>query len=99
MELINYNTKNNIKIKARKTFLDECIKESYRSLRKINDLQRTKCFVDYSKSSITNDKINIGKKEEAPPKEKRIFPSFEYKSIYKYTFNGRLPRTKKKFPI
>ena len=99
MELINYNTKNNIKIKAQKTFLDECIKESYRSLRKINDLQRTKCFVDYSKSSITSDKINIGKKEEAPPKEKRIFPSFEYKSIYKYTFNGRLPRTKKKFHI
>ena len=95
MELIAYNTKNNIKIKNEKTFLDECIKESYRSLIDLNDNSQSKCFVDYSKSSITSEKIP-GKKEEASKKEKLIFPGFEYRNIFKYTFNGKLPRHNKK---
>jgi NifU-like protein involved in Fe-S cluster formation len=94
IELINYNTKDNIKIKNEQNFLDECIKESYRSLRNIKDLNKSKCFVDYSKSSIMGDKLAMKKKEEAPIKEKLIFPGFEYKSIYRYTFNGKLPRSK-----
>ena len=94
IELINYNTKDNIKIKNEQNFLDECIKESYRSLRNIKDLSKSKCFVDYSKSSIMGDKLAMRKKEEAPIKEKLIFPGFEYKSIYRYTFNGKLPRSK-----
>ena len=94
IELINYNTKDNIKIKNEQNFLDECIKESYRSLRNIKDLNKSKCFVDYSKSSIMGDKLAMRKKEEAPIKEKLIFPGFEYKSIYRYTFNGKLPRSK-----
>lgn len=95
MELINYNTKNNIQIKNEQTFLNECLKESYRSLRNIKDLQRSKCFVDYSKSSIMSDKLSTRRKEQAPPKEKAFFPGFEYKSIYKYTFNGKLNLNKK----
>ena len=94
MELISYNTKNNIKIKNEETFLNECIKESYRSLRDISNFQQIKCFVDYSKSSIMSDKLATKKNEEASPKEKVFFPGFEYKSIYRYTFNGKLPRTK-----
>ena len=94
MELINFNTKNNIKIKNEQNFLNECIKESYRSLRNIKDLNKSKCFVDYSKSSIMSDKLAMRKKDEAPTKENLIFPGFEYKSIYRYTFNGKLPRSK-----
>ena len=94
MELISYNTKNNIKIKNEQIFLNECIKESYRSLRNIKDLNRSKCFVDYSKSSIMGDKLAMKKNEEPPTKEKIIFPGFEYKSIYRYNFNGRLGKNK-----
>ena len=94
MELISYNTKNNIKVKNEQIFLNECIKESYRSLRNIKDLNRSKCFVDYSKSSIMGDKLAMKKNEEPPTKEKIIFPGFEYKSIYRYNFNGRLGKNK-----
>ena len=94
MELISYNTKNNIKIKNEQIFLNECIKESYRSLRNIKDLNRSKCFVDYSKSSIMGDKLAMKKNEDPPTKEKIIFPGFEYKSIYRYNFNGRLGKNK-----
>ena len=97
MELISYNTKNNIKVKNEQTFLDECIKESYRSLRNINNMNeshQSKCFVDYSKSSIMSDKMSVKKNVEAPPKEKIFYPGFEYKSIYKYTFNGKLRQKK-----
>ena len=94
MELISYNTKNNIKVKNEQIFLNECIKESYRSLRNIKDLNRSKCFVDYSKSSIMGDKLTMKKNEDPPTKEKIIFPGFEYKSIYRYNFNGRLGKNK-----
>ena len=94
MELISYNTKNNIKVKNEQIFLNECIKESYRSLRNIKDLNRSKCFVDYSKSSIMGDKLTMKKNEDPPIKEKIIFPGFEYKSIYRYNFNGRLGKNK-----
>ena len=94
MELISYNTKNNIKVKNEQIFLNECIKESYRSLRNIKDLNRSKCFVDYSKSSIMGDKLTMKKNEDPPTKEKIIFPGFEYKSIYRYNFNGRLVKNK-----
>ena len=94
MELISYNTKNNIKVKNEQIFLNECIKESYRSLRNIKDLNRSKCFVDYSKSSIMGDKLAMKKNDEPPTKEKIIFPGFEYKSIYRYNFNGRLGKNK-----
>ena len=94
MELISYNTKNNIKVKNEQIFLNECIKESYRSLRNIKDLNRSKCFVDYSKSSIMGDKLAMKKNEDPPTKEKIIFPGFEYKSIYRYNFNGRLGKNK-----
>ena len=99
MELINFNTKNNIKIKNEQIFLDECIKESYRSLRNIKDLNRSKCFVDYSKSSVVGDKLGTKKNEEPPIKKKIFFPAFEYKNIYRYTFNGKLPRTKRNLMI
>ena len=92
--VINYNTKDNIKIKNEQNFFDECLKESYRSLRNIKDLSKSKCFVDYSKSSIMSDKLGMRKKDETLTKEKLIFPGFEYKSIYRYTFNGKLPRSK-----
>ena len=99
MELISYNTKNNIKLKNEQIFLDECIKESYRSLRNIKDLNKIKCFVDYSKSSIMGDKLGSKKNEEPPTKEKLIFPGFEYRSIYRYSFNGRLTRTKRNLKV
>ena len=81
MELISYNTKNNIKVKNEQIFLNECIKESYRSLRNIKDLNRSKCFVDYSKSSIMGDKLAMKKNEEPPTKEKIIlfFPNLPLK--------------------
>lgn len=99
MELIHYNTKNNIKAKAEKEFLNECLKETYRSLRRINPLYNTKCFVDYSRSNIIKDINEIyGKKNnEAPPKEKKIYDGFEYKNIYKYSFDGNLTRHKKTY--
>ena len=99
MELISYNTKNNIKVKNEQIFLNECIKESIRCLRNIKDLNRSKCFVDYSKSSIMSDKLDNRKKEEPPTKEKMIFPGFEYKSVYRYNFNGKLTKNKKKFML
>ena len=99
IELISYNTKNNIKVKNEQIFLNECIKESIRCLRNIKDLNRSKCFVDYSKSSIMSDKLDNRKKEEPPTKEKMIFPGFEYKSVYRYNFNGKLTKNKKKFML
>ena len=99
MELIHFGTKNNIKVKNEQTFLDECIKESYRSLIDINDYHKSKCFVDYSKSSIKNDKIMSKNNDEAPKKEKIFFSGFEYRNIYKYNFNGRLMRNKKKLIV
>ena len=95
LELINYNTKNNIKVKNEQTFLDECIKESYRSLIDITDDHKSKCFVDYSKSSIKNDKALSKNNDEAPKKEKIFFTGFEYRNIYKYNYNRRLIRNKK----
>ena len=94
MELIHYNTKNNIKVKAEEEFLKECLKESYISLRKINTFDKSKCFVDYSKSSASHDNIDIfnRKKSEIKPKEKKLFFGFEYKNIFRYRFNGKLTR-------
>lgn len=95
-DLINYNTKNNIRIKNEQTFLDECNKESIRNLFEINDTHKTKCFVDYYKSSISNDNIFKKTSEEKKVKEKIIFPGFEYKNIIKYHFNRKLNRAKNK---
>lgn len=95
-ELINYNTKNNIRLKNEQTFLDECMKESVRNLFEINDTYKTKCFVDYYKSSISNDNIFKKKNEEKKVKEKIIFPGFEYKNIIKYHYNRKLNRAKNK---
>ena len=98
MELIHYNTKNNIKVKAEEEFLKECLKESYRSLRKINTFENSKCFVDYSKSNANHDNNNIFniKKIEIEPKEKKLFSGFEYKNVFRYIFDGKLPKTQKR---
>ena len=40
------------------------------------------------------DKLAMKKNEDPPTKEKIIFPGFEYKSIYRYNFNGRLGKNK-----
>ena len=99
MELIHYNTKNNIKMKAEEEFLNECLRETYVSLRKINSLYDTKYFVDFSKNNSIKNNNDIYFKnnyEIEIPKEKKHFYGFEYKNIYKYSFNGKLSRAKKK---
>ena len=97
MELIHFNTKNNIKAKAEKDFLNECLKETYRSLRKINPLYNSKCFVDYSRSNIIKDNNDIyGRKNyELPLKERKLFNGFEYKNVYKYSITGKLINKRK----
>ena len=100
MELIHYNTKNNIKEKAEEEFLKELQREIYPSLRNINinTLYNSKCFVDYSKNNIIkdNDDIFVRKNDEVKElKEKKLFYRFEYKNVYKYSFDGRLSRDKK----
>jgi len=96
MELINCNTKNNIRVKKEQTFLNECIKESIRNLFEINDTYKPKCFVDYYKSSFSSEKIAAKNNDEKLTKEKIIFPGFEYKNIIKYNFKGRLSLSKNK---
>ena len=96
MELINCNTKNNIRVKKEQTFLNECIKESIRNLFEINDTYKPKCFVDYYKSSFSSEKIAAKNNDEKLIKEKIIFPGFEYKNIIKYNFKGRLSLSKHK---
>ena len=96
LELINYNTKNNINVKKEQTFLNECIKESIRNLFEINDTYKPKCFVDYYKSSFSSEKITTKKSDEKLTKEKIIFPGFVYKNIIKYNFKGRLNLSKNK---
>ena len=96
MELINCNTKNNIRVKKEQTFLNECIKESIRNLFEINDTYKPKCFVDYYKSSFSSEKIAAKSNDEKLTKEKIIFPGFEYKNIIKYNFKGRLSLSKNK---
>lgn len=99
MDLIYFNTKDNIKAKREKEFLNECLRESNRSLRKINDLYKSKCFVDYSKNNIIKEsKDNSPKKNyESLPKEKTKFIyGFEYKSIYRYLFDEKKARVKNK---
>ena len=94
MELIKYNTKNNIKVKKEQNFLNDCIMESIRNLFEINDNYKPKCFVDYYKSSFSSDKMIAKKDDEKLTKEKIFFPGFEYKSIIKYNFKGRLNKPK-----
>ena len=90
MELIHYNTKNNIKAKAEEEFLKECLRETYRSLRKINNFSNSKCFVDYSKNNILRDNNDgLRKLYELPSKEKKFFYGFEYKSIFRYSLDGK----------
>ena len=99
MELIHYNTKNNIKMKAEEEFLNECLRETYGSLRKINSLYNTKYFVDFSKNnSIKNNNDTYFKNnfEIEIPKGKKHSYGFDYKNIYKYSFNGKLSKDKKK---
>ena len=96
MELINCNTKNNIRVKKEQTFLNECIKESIRNLFEINDTYKPKCFVDYYKSSFSSEKIAAKNNDEKLTKEKIIFPGFEYKNIIKYNFKGRFSLSKNK---
>lgn len=95
MELIYYNTKYNIKVKEEERFLNECLKETYRSLEKINVLNNSKCFVDYSKSNILKDKNDkqIRKNES---NEKKFVYGFEYKNIFRYSVNGQLNKKQKK---
>ena len=96
MELIHYNTKNNIKAKAEEEFLNECLRETYRSLRKINNFGSSKCFVDYSKNNIHRDNNDVSRKMyELPSKEKKYFYGFEYKNIFRYSFDGNFKRIKK----
>lgn len=99
LELIHFNTKDNIKTKKEKEFLKEGLRETYRCLRKINDLYKSKCFVDYSKNNIIKESRDIGprKNQESSPKEKKkYFYGFEYKSIYRYLFDEKIKRTKNK---
>ena len=96
MELIYFNTKNNVKMKKNENFLNDCIRETYINLRKINQLDNSKCFVDYSKNSIIKDShdMTIKRSNESIPKEKKKLYGFEYKHILLYSFNGKLPRKK-----
>ena len=91
MELIHYNTKNNIKLKEEEYFLNECLKETNRSIIKISTSNSGKCFVDYSKSNIvkkTNDDKKIKKRREPIIKKSNTIYEFEYKNIFRYLYKG-----------
>jgi len=106
MELIHYNTKNNVKKIKNKQFLNDCLIDTYINLRKVNYMDINKCFVDYSKNSVIKDNfdvINLNNNNNnnndyssslSYLDKKKYLYGYEYKNIYRYSFNGKLPITK-----
>lgn len=100
MELIHFNTKNNVKKIKDKQFLNQCLIDTFINLRKINYLDISKCYVDYSKNSIIKDNfdvINLNNNNNDSSSyldKKKYLYDFKYKNIYRYSFNGKLPLTK-----
>jgi len=106
MELIHYNTKNNVKKIKNKQFLNDCLIDTYINLRKVKYMDINKCFVDYSKNSVIKDNfdvINLNNNNNnnndyssslSYLDKKKYLYGYEYKNIYRYSFNGKLPITK-----
>ena len=106
MELIHYNTKNNVKKIKNKQFLNDCLIDTYINLRKVNYMDINKCYVDYSKNSVIKDNfdvINLNNNNNnnndyssslSYLDKKKYLYGYEYKNIYRYSFNGKLPITK-----
>ena len=100
MELIHYNTKNNVKKIKDKQFLNDCLIESFINLRKVNYMDISKCYVDYSKNSIIKDNFDVinlnnnNNESSSYLDKKKYLYGFEYKNIYRYSFNGKIPITK-----
>jgi len=100
MELIHFNTKNNVKKIKDKQFLNDCLIDTFINLRKINYMDISKCYVDYSKNSIIKDNFDVinlnnnNNESSSYLDKKKYLYGFEYKNIYRYSFNGKLPFTK-----
>ena len=106
MELIHYNTKNNVKKIKNKQFLNDCLIDTYINLRKVKYMDINKCFVDYSKNSVIKDNFDVinlnnnnNNKNDYSSSlsyldKKKYLYGYEYKNIYRYSFNGKLPITK-----
>jgi len=100
MELIHFNTKNNVKKIKDKQFLNDCLIDTFINLRKINYMDISKCYVDYSKNSIIKDNFDVinlnnnNNESSSYLDKKKYLYGFEYKNIYRYSFNEKLPFTK-----
>jgi hypothetical protein len=100
IELIQYNTKDNVKKIKNKQFLNDCLIDTFINLRKINYMDINKCYVDYSKNSILKDNFDVinlnnnNNKSSSYLDKKKYLYGFEYKNIYRYSFNGKLPINK-----
>ena len=100
IELIQYNTKDNVKKIKNKQFLNDCLIDTFINLRKVNYMDINKCYVDYSKNSILKDNFDVinlnnnNNKSSSYLDKKKYLYGFEYKNIYRYSFNGKLPINK-----